>query len=57
MTLSEDEIKEVTKKLVRCNIDLNQGMNYFLNSDYTNGRKNFLEVVRNLGNILDKIKD
>lgn len=57
MVLSENEIREVTKNLIRCNIDLNQGINYCLDNKYDECRKNFLEVIKNLENIIDRIQD
>ncbi len=51
MVLTDDELKEVLKELIRCNIDLNQAVNYFLNSNYTAGRKNILDVLENLTKI------
>jgi len=57
MPLTQDEIKEVTKKIVRCNIDLNQGFNYFLNSNYTEGRKNWSAVIQKMQEILNEVHD
>lgn len=57
MALSEDELKEVFKSLVRCNIDLNQGINYALNHDIKNANHNFSDVVNSLSNIIGKIND
>ncbi len=57
MPLREDEIREVTKLVVRCNIDLNQGMNFCLESNYNSGRENFTKVLENLGKIIEKVHD
>jgi len=57
MPLTQDEIKEVMERLIRCNIDLNQGINYFLSSKYEQGVENFVEVVNNLRGIIKEIKD
>lgn len=57
MVLSEDELKTVLKSLVRCTIDLNQGINYALNHDVKNANQNFSDVVNSLSNIIGKIND
>ena len=57
MPLTQDEIRDVTKLIVRCNIDLNQGMNAFLESDYSAGRKNLTDVLTNVGKIIEKVHD
>lgn len=57
MPLTQDEIKEVTKKIVRCNIDLNQGFNYFLNSNYTEGYANFVAALSSLQEIMKEVHD
>jgi len=57
MPLTQDEIREVTELLIRCNIDLNQGMSACLKSDYSAGRKNFTEVLTNLGKLIEKVHD
>jgi len=57
MTLSYEEHTQVLKDLVRCNIDLNQAINYALNRDYKPTRKNMMDVLESLGKIIQKIED
>ena len=57
MTLSENEITDILKSLIRCNIDLNQGVNYYLNSKYKEGTENLLLVTKSLQEIISKIND
>jgi len=55
--LTVDEYRDVLKLLIKCNIDLNQGINYGLNSDYKPAVENFLQVIRSLSTIVDKLED
>lgn len=57
MVITEDEYKDVLKLLIKCNIDLNQGINFALNSDYSPACNNFKEVLSSLTSIIDKIED
>jgi len=56
MTLSHDEIKDVFEKYLRLNIDVAQGMNYCINSKYEVGTQNFLQAIKTLEDIIEKIK-
>lgn len=55
MTLSQDELRPIMKELIKCNIDLNQGINYFLSSKYEAGHANLLDVIDNLREIIQKV--
>lgn len=57
MTLSVDEIKEVLKILVKCNINLNQGVNYYMNSEYDEGTNNLNKAIKGINEIISKIKN
>ena len=57
MALTQDEIREVTELLVRCHIDLNQGMRSSLDSQYTDARKNFNDALGSLQKIIEKVHD
>jgi len=56
MTLSQDELRKVFEEYVRFTIDAAQGMNYFLNSKYTEATTNFLKAVKSLEEIIEKAK-
>ena len=56
MTLSQDELRVVFEKYLRLNIDVAQGMNYFLNSKYAEGTTNFLKAIKSLEEIIEKAK-
>ena len=56
MTLSQDELRTVFKKYIRFNIDAAQGMNYCINSMYTEGTENFLKSIQSLQDIIDDIE-
>jgi len=55
--LTNDEKGKVLKSLIRCNIDLNQAINYALDSKYEEARQNLLAVVKSMGTIIDDIDD
>lgn len=57
MTLSQDEIREIFEKHLRCTIDIDQGMNYCLDSKYEAGIDNFLAAIKSLEYIIQKIRD
>lgn len=56
MPLTQDEIKEVFKDYLRCEIDLAQAMNYVLHSKYQEGTLNLSKTISSLQKILEKIQ-
>jgi len=56
MTLSQNELKIVFEKYLRFNIDASQGMNYCMNSKYTEGTENFIKALKSLQDIVDSVK-
>ncbi len=57
MVIKDEEFKEVLKLLIKCNIDLNQGINFALNSDYRPACTNFKQVLASIGSIITKMDD
>jgi len=56
MTLSQDELRDIFKNYLRFNIDVSQGMNYYINSKYVEGNANFLSAINTLEDIIKKIE-
>ena len=57
MVLTVDEVSKVVKALIRCQIDLSQGMNAFLCNDLKGGNTNFAAVLTSLGTIMKETND
>jgi len=56
MTLSQDELRETFEKYLRLEIDMAQGMSYCMNSKYEQGIENFLQSIKTLEEIIEKIQ-
>jgi len=56
MTLSQDELRKVFEEYVRFTTDAAQGMNYFLNSKYSEGISNLLKAIESLEDIVEKVE-
>jgi len=57
MVLTADELPKVIKSLIRCQIDLSQGINAYLCNDTKGGNTNFADVLTNLGVIMKETND
>ncbi len=49
--------REIVHKLIRkCTVDLQQAESYYDNSQYEGYEKNLLNVIQNLGDLIEKTK-
>jgi hypothetical protein len=56
MTLTQTELQVFTEFSIRCNIDLNQAVNYFIKSKNKEGIENLYAVVENIQEIIKLVK-